>query len=106
VGKSMEVSLMKLKNIDGISQTTGTCGSWLNHWENFSGQRKPEFCPAKGCMKIDLVGAHVQKADDPDEKWYIYPLCNTHCNSKSILPLEVSDNFNLVSADKKETCGK
>jgi hypothetical protein len=97
---------MKLKNINEMSQTPGACGSWLQHWENFSGQRKPEFCPAKGCMKIDLVGAHVQKADGTDDKWYIYPLCNTHSNLKSILPLDVSDNFNLVSADKKETCEK
>jgi hypothetical protein len=97
---------MKLKNINEMSQTPGACGSWLNHWENFSGQRRPEFCPAKGCMKIDLVGAHVQKADGTDDKWYIYPLCNTHSNSKSILPLDASDNFNLVSADKKETCEK
>jgi len=52
---------MKIRNINGTSQTTCKCGSWLKHWENFSGQVKPSYCPASGCLRTDLLGAHVQK---------------------------------------------
>jgi hypothetical protein len=92
---------MKIKNINGTSQTTCVCGSWLKHWEKFSGQTTI-FCGAIGCMRKDLVGAHVQKANSSDNKWYIYPLCSGH--NQATGELEVSDKHKLVSANKKETC--
>ena len=99
---------MKIKNINGTSDTTCVCGSWLKHWEKFSGQ-SVTFCPAtdpqpSGCLKKDLVGAHVQKSDSSDAKWYICPLCSAHNQSTGVL--EVSDTYKLVSANKKETCEK
>ncbi len=95
---------MKIKNINGTSQTTCACGSWLNHWKKFSGQSTFSYCPAGACLKTDLVGAHVQKSDSSDNKWYIYPLCNAHNQHTGVL--EVSDTYKLVSANKKETCEK
>lgn len=95
---------MKIKNINGTSDTTCACGSWLKHWEKFSGQTAPSFCPATSCLKKDLVGAHVQKADSSDAKWYIYPLCSAH--NQSTGTLEVLGTYKLVSANKKETCEK
>lgn len=96
---------MIIRNINGTSQTTCNCGSWLKHWENFSGQIRPTYCPAFGCLKKDLLGAHVQKGGNSiDHKWYIYPLCAEH--NKYIGELEVSDSYKLVSANKKETCEK
>jgi len=50
------------------------------------------------------MGAHVQKADSSDAKWYIYPLCSAH--NQSTAELEVLDAYKLVSANKKETCEK
>mgnify|MGYP001611199750 CR=1 FL=1 len=94
---------MKLRNINGTSQNTCKCGSWLKHWEKFSGQ-KTEFCQANSCLKKDVVGAHVQKANSQDQNWYIYPLCNSH--NQATGELEVSDSYQLVSANKKETCEK
>jgi hypothetical protein len=96
---------MKIKNINGTSQTTCACGSWLKHWEKFSGQ-STAYCQVSSpnCMNKDLVGAHVQKSDSSDEKWYIYPLCSAHNQSTGVL--EVSDSYKLVSANKKETCEK
>lgn len=94
---------MKIKNINGISQTICRCGSWLKHWEKSSGQTT-EFCLATGCLKKDIAGAHIQKASSPDQKWYIYPLCKSH--NQSISELKISDNYILVSANKKETCEK
>ena len=75
---------MKVKNINGTSQTTCSCGSWIKHWENFSRQTKPHYCPADGCMNTGLVGAHVQKAGSSDKRWYIYPLCDLHNELGSI----------------------
>jgi len=94
---------MKIKNINGTSDTICSCGSWIKHWEKFSGQTT-EFYQANGCYNKDLVGAHVQKASGTDSKWYIYPLCNAH--NKHSGELEVSDSYKLVSANKSETCGK
>jgi len=91
------------QNINGTSDTTCACGSWLKHWEKFSGQ-SVIYCPAGKCMKKDLVGAHVQKSNSSDDKWYIYPLCSAH--NQSTGELEVSDTYKLVIANKKETCEK
>lgn len=96
---------MKIRNINGTSDTTCKCGSWLKHWKNFSGQTQPSYCPAYGCLKKDLVGAHVQKGDNSaDQKWYIYPLCDSHNKHKG--ELEVSASCKLVPANKRETCEK
>jgi hypothetical protein len=94
---------MKLKNINRTSQSTCACGSWLKHWEKFSGQTIT-FCPVEKCLNKDLVGAHVQQANSSDNKWYIYPLCNSHNHSTG--ELEVYDSYKLASANKKETCEK
>ena len=94
---------MRIKNINGTSQSTCSCGSWLNHWERFSGQ-SVTYCPASGCLQTDLVGAHVQKDNSSDDKWYIYPLCNAHNQSTGVI--DASDTYKLVSANKRETCGR
>ncbi len=95
---------MKVKNINGTSRNTCGCGSWLAHWERFSGQSTP-FCQAKGCIKRDVVGAHVQKAAwGADRDWYVYPLCNEHNRYSG--ELEVSDTYALVPANVAQTCGK
>jgi hypothetical protein len=95
---------MKIRNINGTSDTTCKCGSWLKHWENFSGQTT-NYCQANGCSNKNPLGAHVQKGGgSTDQKWYIYPLCAEH--NKHTGELEVSDSYKLVSANKKETCEK
>lgn len=95
---------MKVKNINGTSDTTCKCGTWLNHWKKFSSQSFPTSCPVDGCAKTDLVGAHVQKDSSSDNNWYIYPLCKSHNQAGGTL--NVSDYYNLVSANKSETCEK
>lgn len=96
---------MKIRNINGTQDTKCKCGSWLKHWENFSGQAIPWHCPAFGCPSTDLVGAHVQKGGGSrDQRWYIYPLCAAHNHYKG--ELEVPSSYELVSANKNETCGR
>ena len=94
---------MKIRNINGTSDSSCKCGSWIEHWENFSKQNRPTYCPVADCFEKDIVGAHVQKgAGSTDQKWYIYPLCSAH--NKQTGELEVPDSYELVSANKKETC--
>jgi len=95
--------MAKVKNINGTSDNTCKCGSWLKHWEKFSGQTTT-YCTEKSCLETELLGAHVQKADSIDNNWYIIPLCKTH--NKSTGTIDISDTYTLVSANKKETCEK
>ena len=95
--------MIRVKNINGTSNTTCKCGSWLKHWKNFSGQITI-CCIEPSCTNIKLVGAHVQKANSTDNEWYIIPLCKEH--NKNQDELDVLDTYALVSANKKETCEK
>jgi hypothetical protein len=95
---------MKVRNINGTSDNSCKCGSWLEHWKKFSGQTLPAYCPASSCLKKPEVGAHVQKDSYSDDSWYIIPLCND-CNGKKGQSLEVSDSIKLVSANVSRTCG-
>jgi hypothetical protein len=93
----------KVTIINRTSDTNCKCGNWLQHWKNFSSQMVT-YCCVITCIKKDLVGAHVQKADSTDKNWYIIPLCQTH--NQSTGELYISDIYKLVSANKKQTCEK
>lgn len=95
---------MKVININGTSDNVCSCGSWLDHWKNFSNQSLSSYCSEKSCVKKPEVGAHVQKDSIHDKKWYIVPLCKD-CNAKTKNSLEISDSVALVSANVSETCG-
>jgi hypothetical protein len=95
---------MRVRNINGTSQNICKCGSWLNHWENFSGQALPTLCPEARCTQKPEVGAHVQKDSSVDSSWYIVPFCKTH-NGETGRSLDLVD-IKLVSANVSGTCGK
>jgi hypothetical protein len=95
---------MKVNNINGTSQNPCRCGSWLDHWENFSGQPVPTYCPGFCCYRRDLLGVHVKKAESDDDNWYIVPLCAEH--NRATGTLTVTDGCRLVSANVRKTCGK
>ena len=96
---------MKVRNINGTSDTNCACGSWLQHWKNFSGEPVGSYCKEVKCNKPPEVGAHVQKEDTSDSRWYIVPLCKDHNNMRGET-IEVMSGTKLVSANKKETCEK
>lgn len=98
---------MKLTNINGTTDNTCKCGSWLEHWKKYNSGRQPlpTYCPEKSCTKKPEVGAHVQKDGSSDRSWYIVPLCPTHNGMKGAT-IEVSDSISLASANVSETCGK
>ena len=95
---------MKVNNINGTSDNSCNCGSWLDHWKNFSRQSLPTYCPEKSCTKKPEVGAHVQKDISYDKNWYIIPLCSEH-NRQTRESLEIGDSIALVSANTSQTCG-
>ncbi len=96
---------MRVKNINGTSDNICKCGSWLKHWENFSDQALPSYCPEKTCVKKAEVGAHVQKDSSIDSSWYIIPLCTMH-NAERGKSIDISNGIELVSANVEETCGR
>ncbi len=95
---------MKVTNINNTSSNTCQCGSWLDHWKNYSGQSVPTYCPEEKCLSKPEVGAHVQKYGSTDRSWYIVPLCKA-CNGKTGQTLTISDTVKLVSANVGDTCG-
>ena len=95
---------MKVKNINGISDSTCNCASWLDHWRKFCGQPLPLFCPEATCSSRPEVAAHVQKDNATDSNWYIVPLCKKH-NAETGKSLTISDSVALVSANVSQTCG-
>jgi hypothetical protein len=95
---------MKL-NIAAPSGTTCSCGSWLNHWNKFSGQSAPILCPVLMCVDKTEVGAHVQKDGNADLASYILPLCKNH-SAQAGQSITVNDYLPLVSTNVDETCAK
>ncbi len=95
--------MSKVKNINGTSTATTPCkcGSWINHWEKYSG-KKAAMCSEHTCIQTkNIVGAHVQKTTS-DMSWYIIPLCDSHNKTKG--ELEISASVTFISANKSETC--
>lgn len=95
---------MKIKNINGTSDNSCKCDSWLDHWKKYSKQQLPSYCPESNCVAKSEVGAHVQKDTGSDSSWYIVPLCKTH-NAQKNTTLTISDSITLVSANVSNTCG-
>lgn len=96
---------MEVKNINGTSDNTCKCGSWLKHWKNFSQQSVPRYCPAEECVQKPEMGAHVQKDKANDPRWYIVPLCKKH-DGETGNSITIIDYVKLVSANVSETCGR
>lgn len=98
---------MRVKNLNGINRPPCKCGSWLDHWKNFSHHELPAYCPENKCAERPEVGVLCQRDDLPlpgdeaDARWYVIPLCRKH--SVSTEPLDVY--VTLVSADIARTCG-
>lgn len=96
---------MRVININGTSDNTCRCGSWLEHWKKFSGESLPPSCREQVCRGKVEAGAHVQKDNSTDKSWYIVPLCADH-NRQTGRSLNLMENTTLVSANVNQTCGK
>jgi len=94
---------MRVKNLNGTSTSKCKCGSWLAHWERFSG-KKATKCAVTTCGNKATVGGHVQLESNSNFSWYIIPLC-VECNNNRGAVLTIHDNLPPVPANVSETCG-
>ena len=70
---------MEVKNLKGYTKISCSCGSYICHWENYSG-KKATSCSKLGCSETKgLVGAHVLKChENSSNLQYLVPLCGEH----------------------------
>lgn len=85
--------------------STCSCGTWLDHWNKFSGQAASTLCPVMMCVEKTEVGAHVQREGQPAKGTFILPLCKNH-SEKAGEVITVNDYLPLVSTNVNETCAK
>lgn len=87
-------------NKRGTSNRSCSCGSWAQHWVNYSNRTWPPGCSVAGCFGRASVGGHVINSLASGE--YIVPLCDS-CNARSDT-FSLSGGVFCVSANKSETC--
>lgn len=90
------------KNKIGTGTRACKCGSWKQHWINFSYKEWPSQCSVSGCTRIPILGAHIVNADVSGEK--IVPMCDS-CNKRTDY-FDLKNGITLVSANRSETCEK
>ena len=90
------------KNKIGTGTRNCKCGSWKEHWINYSGKTWPDQCSVVGCENNAILGAHVINPNVSGEK--IIPMCDS-CNKK-VDDFSLKVNTTTVTANKTETCEK
>lgn len=98
----MSITCNGWKNKVGTQDRACKCGSWKNHWINFSGEKWPEKCSVSGCNNDATLGAHVYNPKVSGEK--IIPACDS-CNKRAD-EFSLKSGVTLVSANRWETCEK
>lgn len=88
------------KNKKGTGERVCRCGSWTQHWRNFSGRPWPATCSVSGCYQRPTLGAHV--INDAVSGEFIVPMCDA-CNKKT-WEFTLKGDTTLVSANRQETC--
>lgn len=97
----MNLPVDNWSNVNGSGERKCRCGSWKQHWINFSGKEWPSICSVKGCYERPVLGAHVRNPDVKGEK--IIPMC-WGCNQLEN-KFSLKDGVTCVSANMSETCG-
>ena len=88
------------KNKKGTSIRFCNCGSWKQHWLNYSGITWPEVCSVEGCKNKATLGAHIYNSEVSGEK--IVPACDS-CNKRDE-SFDLKGGVTLVPANKQKTC--
>lgn len=89
------------KNKNGTADRACSCGTWKQHWLNYSKKSWPSVCSVQGCSTSPTLGAHVIHTDVSGEK--IVPMCSS-CNGLGSA-FNLDGGVTLVNANKAETCG-
>jgi hypothetical protein len=78
------------------------CGTWLQHWRNFSVLPLPIHCQEGSCRERPELGVVVKCGDGKDTDCFVVPLCKRHSQAKT--GMEISSFSMLVSADVTQNC--
>lgn len=78
------------------------CGSWKQHWMNFSRHDWPETCSVSGCSKRATFAGHVVNPEAEGE--YVLPLCAVCIVRQS--PFALKPDAEVVPANRIITCGE
>lgn len=99
-------SNIAVKHIRGSSEVSPKCkcGSWIKHWEKFSGKTRDK-CSVVGCTEAAMKGAHIKIVDGTISSWYIMPVCESH-NPPTNNEATVKSNTVFVPVRKDLTCEK
>lgn len=89
-------------NKGGTGDRGCKCGTWKQHWVNYSNKSWPSTCSVDGCSNSPTLGAHVINGAVAGER--IVPMCDS-CN-KLVGSFKLKDKVTLASANKSETCDK
>ena len=98
----MEITAYGWSNKGGTAVRNCSCGSWKQHWLNFSGKPWPATCSVAGCNNRPVLGAHIRNPNVKGEK--IVPMCES-CNHLTST-FNLKEGVMLVSANTSETCDK
>lgn len=90
------------KNKRGTGVRDCKCGSWKNHWINFSSKDWPKECSVDGCYLKPILGAHIMNPNVSGEK--IVPMCDS-CNKLSE-EFTLKSGITTVPANTSEICEK
>lgn len=97
---------VKVKNANGTTERSCSCGTWLDHWKNYS-KKSAGTCSVSGCDKQATVGAHVTRPNAKGNEYrtapYIIPMCSSH-NGKHGETFSSKDSATFVWANVQETC--
>lgn len=96
----MSITVKGWKNKSGTGERSCRCGSWKQHWINYSKKEWPDTCTINGCHNKATLGAHVYNSKVEGE--YIIPACDS-CNKLSC-EFNLKTDTILVSANKSKTC--
>jgi len=97
----MDITATGWKNKSGTSVRSCECGTWAQHWVNYSGKSWPAECSVLGCSNQAALGAHVTNPSVAGER--IVPMCSS-CNGVAG-SFTLKGGITLPSANPAETCG-
>lgn len=98
----MSITATGWSNKGGTGERACKCGTWKQHWINFSRKVWPSTCSIKGCSNAPTLGAHVKNQSVAGER--IVPMCDS-CNKLSGT-FTLKGSITVPSANKSETCEK
>lgn len=88
------------KNKAGTGGRVCRCGSWQQHWINFTRKPWPTYCSVVGCFNAPTLGAHLINQNVEGE--WIVPLCES-CNKRGDV-FNLKDGTTVESANTSQTC--